>query len=229
MTDAPELIAIAHDIASMHNVGAIYRTADGAGCTTVISSGFTGTPPDPRIAKVALGAELKLATETCPTLPQLLTRLTDTYVVLAEQDTNSVSYDQIELAAVAQREIAVIVCDELNGAPPALRERADLIVELPMAGSKESLNVSVAFGIVMYAVASAARRAAGGLASEHLRSRTPSRPVRNGVLTRGRTRSELPQIAKVAADDAAAQVVTKPVDNRTVAEKFPGKAANDRI
>ena len=195
MTEQHTLIAVAHDISSMHNVGAIYRTADGAGCSTVIASGFTGTPPDPRIAKVALGAELMLATEQYMTIAALLARLADSFVVLAEQDTHSVSHDELELATVSQREIAVIVCDEINGAPAALRDRADLIVELPMAGSKESLNVSVAFGIVMYAVASAARRTAGRPVAEHLRSRTPGPAVRTGVLTRGRTRGELPDRA----------------------------------
>ena len=52
----PELVAVAHDLASLHNVGAIFRTADGAGFSRVITSGYTGGPPDKRISKVALDA-----------------------------------------------------------------------------------------------------------------------------------------------------------------------------
>ncbi|MCW2949669.1 MAG: methyltransferase, partial [Thermoleophilia bacterium] len=86
------------------------------------------------------------------------------------------------------RDVALVVCDELFGAPYELVARADTIVELPMRGMKQSLNVSIAFGIAAYAVADAV----APLEMATLRSRQPHRPVRPGVLTRGRTQGELP-------------------------------------
>jgi 23S rRNA (guanosine2251-2'-O)-methyltransferase len=190
------LVAVAHDIRSLHNVGAIYRTADAAGFSTVVCSGFTGAPPDSRIAKVALGAEQTLATEHTVDMGSLLNRLSDAIVVVLEQDRRSCQPRDLatRLASITpnsgagQREIALIACGELLGAPPELRERADILLELPMRGTKESLNVSVAFGIAAFALAEACTPSA----ETDLRSRLPQRPVRAGVLTRGVTRGEVP-------------------------------------
>jgi tRNA G18 (ribose-2'-O)-methylase SpoU len=181
------LIAVAHNLSSLHNVGAIFRTADGAGFEHVILSGYTGAPPDPRIAKVALGAELALGHEHIPGLPALLDRLEGVHVVLLEQHSDSVL--PTELAGLPiDRDVALIACDELYGAPAELVARADTVLELPMRGTKQSLNVSIAFGIAAYAVA----HAVAPLDLATLRSRQEVRPVRDGVLTRGRTTGETP-------------------------------------
>lgn len=201
-----QLVAVAHDVRSMHNVGAIYRTADAAGFSSVICSGYSGAPPDPRIAKVALGAEAVLATEVTPDLDALLDRLTGAIVIVMEQDASSVSVADLGDALAAAHaghthagqtraghtrddvEVVLVACGELTGAPPALIERADIVLELPMRGEKESLNVSVAFGIAAYAVA----HACAPFRAADLRSRTTPRPVREGVLTRGVTTGETP-------------------------------------
>jgi 23S rRNA (guanosine2251-2'-O)-methyltransferase len=180
------LIAVAHNLASLHNVGAIFRTADGAGFEHVICSGYTGSPPDPRIAKVALGAEESLSHEQLPDIDQLLARLQGVHVVLLEQHADSRLPTDLAGELPAAGDIALVVCDELYGAPEVLVARADSIVELPMRGMKQSLNVSIAFGIAAYAVA----HAVAPLDLATLRSRQPSRPVRDGVLTRGRTQGE---------------------------------------
>jgi len=183
------LIAVAHNVHSLHNVGAIFRTADGAGFAHVVLSGHTGADPhDPRVAKVALGAERALSFEHVGDLDGLMRRLEGVFVVVLEQHDGSVVPTAMPDLPV-DRDVALVACDELYGAPAALVERADAIVELPMRGSKQSLNVSIAFGIAAYAVANSVEP----FTVDGLRSRQPALGVRDGVLTRGRTRGEAPQ------------------------------------
>lgn len=182
------LIAVAHNLSSLHNVGAIFRTADGAGFEHVILSGYTGCPPDPRIAKVALGADEALGWQQLPHIDELLARLVGVHVVLLEQHADSLLPTDLAGELPTHRDVALVVCDELYGAPPELIARADTVLELPMRGMKESLNVSIAFGVAAYAVAHAVEP----LDLATLRSRQPKRTVRDGVLTRGRTHGETP-------------------------------------
>lgn len=146
------LIAVAHDLRSMHNVGAIFRAADGAGFDEVIISGYTGAPPDQRITKVALGAEEFLPHRRATSLDELLEMLDQVFVVVMEQDKTAIPSQEIALPD-REQQVALVACGEIFGAPPALLDRADAILELPMRGRKESLNVSVAFGIAAYAIA----------------------------------------------------------------------------
>lgn len=180
-------VAVVHDVRSMHNVGAIFRTADGAGFCGVVLSGISGAPPDPRIAKVALGAEETMPFVTVHGLDELLPLLDDAWVVLLEQHPDSVSATRTS-APPADRRVALVVCGELDGAPRPLLERADVILEIPMLGHKESLNVSVAFGIGAYSAAVIRDRVDEGLVRHRGRY-----PVRDGVLTRGVTQGETPE------------------------------------
>jgi 23S rRNA (guanosine2251-2'-O)-methyltransferase len=183
------LIAVAHDIRSLHNVGAIFRTADGAGFDEVVLSGYTGGPPDPRIAKVALGAEEAVAHRRVDGVDDLLRALAGYWVVVLEQHPDSVPPGQLAVPAPPVP-VALVACEELHGAPAELLQRADAVLELPMRGAKESLNVSVAFGIAAYAIAAHRTPEATGL-----RSRVAERAVRPGVLTHGVTRGETPDRA----------------------------------
>ncbi|MCW2962436.1 MAG: methyltransferase [Thermoleophilia bacterium] len=182
------LIAVAHNLHSLQNVGAIFRTADGAGFDHVILSGHTGALPDPRISKVALGAEEFLTSEHVADIDALLERLDGVFVVLVEQTPDSVPPTQLPEFPV-DRDIALVVCDELSGAAEQLAARADVCVELPMRGQKHSLNVAVAFAIAGYAVADRIR----AFSVDELRTRVAP-PVREGVLTRGRTMGETPGV-----------------------------------
>ena len=154
------IVAVLHNIRSTHNVGAIFRTADGAGIQKIFLCGVTPPPVDrygkknPKIAKVALGAEDNIAWEKCAAIERLLPKLKKGgYKLWAiEQDKKSVPYSSKKLSA--RGKIALILGTEVNGLPPAVLSQADAILEIPMRGKKESLNVSVAFGIVAYAVTS---------------------------------------------------------------------------
>lgn len=180
----PKLIVVAHDIRSLANVGALFRTCDGAGVSELVLSGYTGTPPDRRIDKVALGAVEMVPWRHAPTMEELDAVLADRYVVVLEQHERAVS--PRELSAPLDRDVVLVACEELHGAREWLLERASVVLELPMRGGKDSLNVAIAAGIAMYQLADQMfGTAPGDLASRQVRP-----PVRRGVLTAGVTQGE---------------------------------------
>ena len=182
----PRLTVVAHNIRSLANVGALFRTCDGAGVNELVLSGYTGTPPDRRISKVALGAEESVAWRSVPEPQQLIDLLGTMYVVVLEQHPSAQRLGELTLPD--DRDIALVACEELFGADDLVLERADALLELPMRGMKQSLNVSMAAGIAMYDFAD---RLWGTSASD-LASRQDRPPVREGVLTLGVTAGETP-------------------------------------
>lgn len=153
-----KIVLILHNIRSTYNVGAIFRTADGAGVSHVYLSGYTPLPVDqfnrPRkdIAKTALGAELSVSWSASKNVSSLIMRLKkEGYTIVGlEQDERSVDY----CSASKSKKTALLVGNEVRGISPQLREKCDTLIEIPMRGEKESLNVSVAAGIALYALAS---------------------------------------------------------------------------
>lgn len=155
-------VVIAHNIRSAYNVGGIFRTADGAGAKKVYLTGYSPIPSSKgalyktsaqkMIAKTALGAEMSVPWEYVRTPAILIERLRkeDWKIVALEQDTRSVSFDDFELRGKA----ALIIGNEPRGIDRRIRDTCDFIVEIPMYGSKNSLNVVVALGIVGYTMRS---------------------------------------------------------------------------
>jgi tRNA G18 (ribose-2'-O)-methylase SpoU len=145
---------ILHDIRSNYNVGAIFRTCDGAGVSKVYLTGFTPTPTDrfgrevQEIHKTALGAEQTIPWEKTEDILLLIKSLQGegVKVVAVEQSPNSVSLNDF----VVPPSVAYIMGSETEGLPTEVLELVDEILEIPMLGQKESLNVSVAAGIVLY-------------------------------------------------------------------------------
>ncbi len=143
-----------HDIRSHYNVGAIFRTADGAGVAHVYCSGVTPRPKDrfgrsvPEIHKTALGAEEFVAWSGVETPIEFLRteRSRGTTVVAIEQAPNAVSL----LTCTPPDNVLYIFGSETEGLPQAILDEVDKVVDIPMRGKKESLNVSVAVGIVLY-------------------------------------------------------------------------------
>lgn len=180
----PELTVVAHNIRSMANVGALFRTCDGAGVSELILSGYTGTPPDRRIAKVALGAEQAIDWRSVGGVDELLGALAGMYVVVLEQAEEAVAMGALDIPS--GRRVALVACEELFGADEQLLARADAVLELPMRGFKQSLNVAVAAGIAMYGIADRM----WGTAETDMASRQQRPPVREGVLTMGVTCGE---------------------------------------
>lgn len=145
---------VLHDIRSNYNVGAIFRTCDGAGVSHVYLVGFTPTPIDrfgrvvTEIHKTALGAEEFIPWEVAPDILVLIKKLQSegVCVVAVEQSESSIMLDQFTVP----QNVAYIMGSETEGLPTSVLEAVDLVLELPMLGEKESLNVSVAAGIVLY-------------------------------------------------------------------------------
>ncbi len=152
------MLLILHNIRSVHNVGSIFRTADAAGVSEIILSGYTPTPLDrfnqPRkdLAKVALGAEKTMPWRYVKTLGATLTRVRkEKYLLVAiEQDEHSTPL--FEWHPPTDQPLAVLLGNEVRGISQPLLKKCDVILEIPMHGKKESLNVSVTAGIALFAL-----------------------------------------------------------------------------
>ena len=158
----PEIILIAHNIRSTHNIGSIFRTAEGFGVKKIILSGYTPYPKipnDPRlphisekttsqIHKTALGAELLVPFEYHETLDLGTLDLADFELVALEQATTSISLRDYK----PPEKIALLLGEEVHGITPEQLTQVTDIIEIPMFGTKESFNVSVAAGIALYAL-----------------------------------------------------------------------------
>lgn len=152
----PKRFVILHDVRSSHNVGAIFRTADAAGVSTVYLCGYTPSPidrfgrPNEKLAKTALGAATTMNWEHHTDTVALILKLKSegVFVVVVEQTQHSVSL--FKAAIPNDRSVAFVLGNEVLGVPLEVSAAADLVVELPMLGQKESLNVAVTTGIVLY-------------------------------------------------------------------------------
>lgn len=149
-----EIQVLLHNIRSAHNVGSIFRTADAAGVTKVLLSGYTPTPADTfgriqkDIAKTALGAERFLPWKYAKEPKVLLqkARKEGFEIVGIEQDARAQDYRSFKMG----KKTLFLLGNEVRGLSPALRGACDTILEIPMRGEKESLNVAVAAGIVLF-------------------------------------------------------------------------------
>ncbi len=145
---------ILHNIRSVYNVGSIFRTADAAGVEKIYLTGYTPRPVDKfgrvnqKMAKTALGAERSVDWQGQVKLSGLIRRLQDEgrEVVAVEQSREAVDYKKYQLS----RPAVFIFGNEVAGLSPAVLKKADRIIEIPTRGEKESLNVSVAAGIVLF-------------------------------------------------------------------------------
>ena len=158
----PQIIIVAHNIRSTHNVGAIFRTAEGFGVSKIILSGYSPYPRIPadsrlphiadkltaQIHKTALDAEtiVPFAYQETPDLDALKH---EGYVVVGlEQDERSHLLPNYSPPA----KIALLLGEEVAGINNELINKCDDLIEIPMVGKKESYNVSVATGIALYAL-----------------------------------------------------------------------------
>ena len=148
-----QLIGVLDNIRSVHNVGAIFRTADGAGLSELLLGGITPTPNEqPAISKTALGAESKISWHYCPNLPIALAELKANYcqILALEYTPGARALQKFQLGRPLTGQVALVVGSEPAGVDPAILRIADQILYIPMSGEKTSLNVSVAFGIAVY-------------------------------------------------------------------------------
>lgn len=160
------MIVIFHNIRSLFNVGALFRTADAAGVTKLFLTGYTPAPVDlfgkPRfqLAKVSLGAETYVLWEKQYSAVNLIKKLKKQgwEIWAIEQTSNSIPYYRQKADAKKTKKIALIVGNEVRGLSSSILRQCHKILEIPMLGKKESLNVAVAFGIVAFALLYSCRK-----------------------------------------------------------------------
>lgn len=151
-----KVFVLLHGIRSVHNVGSMWRTANGAGVNKIFLSGYTPLPIDrfgrerKDFAKVALNSQKSVAWEYADNPISLVKRLKKegVCIVAIEQAKNSVDYKKVKI----KKPVLFLVGNEVDGIPQNLLNLANVIAEIPMKGDKESLNVSVAFGVALFRV-----------------------------------------------------------------------------
>lgn len=145
---------ILNNIRSAHNVGSIFRTADGAGVSKIFITGYTPTPTDrfgreqKEILKTSLGATQTVPYEIVEDIHTLVARLKeeDVQMVAVEQTKKAIAYQ----AFAPTGDVAFIFGNEITGVEEGVLEASDMHIMIPMRGMKESLNVSVCVGIIVF-------------------------------------------------------------------------------
>ena len=139
---------LVENIRSVHNVGSIFRSADGFGAEKIYLTGYTAHPPRVDLHKTALGAEDAVPWEYYENPANAVDTIKKQGIklVLVEQTHASQSIYKID----SQFPLCFMVGNEVTGVSESLSKLADVHVELPMRGIKQSLNVSVAVGVVGY-------------------------------------------------------------------------------
>jgi tRNA G18 (ribose-2'-O)-methylase SpoU len=136
------------NVRSMYNVGAFFRTADAAGCDKLYLSGITARPPKPGISKTALGAESSVPWEHAADPVALLQRLHRQGHEIAAIETRAHSLDLFDWQP--RFPACILFGHEVDGVQDQLLAMCDTYVRIPMLGSKHSLNVATAAGVVTY-------------------------------------------------------------------------------
>ena len=151
------------NIRSAYNVGSIFRSADCFGAEKIYLIGTTPSPvnrwgrtdvgPQKEIAKTALGAEKTIAWEYSEDLSVVIKKLKKEgfHIVAIEQDDTSIDLQDFD-KKVTTENVALVFGSEVGGLDKGVLKKVDTIVELPMRGEKESLNVSVCAGVVLYEI-----------------------------------------------------------------------------
>ena len=172
-----DFYVICDNIRSLEDIGSIFRTSDALGVSKIFLCGISGRPPrsgfpasqgnlatlHPKISKTALGAEKTIPFEYCSSTSRLINKLRSPSFVSPLRDFGGRS--KINIIALEQGKkaidyksfkpkfpLALIVGNEVKGVSKKILDKADKVIFLPMSGQKESLNVSVAFGVAGYEI-----------------------------------------------------------------------------
>ena len=145
-------IILLDSIRSMQNVWAIFRNCDWAWFEKLVLTGHTPTPPRNDISKTALGAQDWIDWEYYKDPFEIVEKLKSDWYKIYSVELDKKSIEYTEIFDKNDEKVVLIMWNEINWVNKKLLDLSDEIVIIPMRGKKESLNVSVAAGIVMYAV-----------------------------------------------------------------------------
>ncbi|GAA4788537.1 RNA methyltransferase [Olivibacter ginsenosidimutans] len=138
------------NVRSLHNVGSIFRTADGFAVNHIILCGITGTPPHRDIEKTALGATQSINWSYVSTIKEAITQLKSEgkKIIAIEQAEGSTLLHQFEPKTVES--YALIFGNEVHGVSEEAMHLIDTCIEIPQFGTKHSFNIVIAAGIVLW-------------------------------------------------------------------------------
>lgn len=153
-----QIALILNNIRSNQNVGSIFRTADAAGVYKIYICGYTPAPIDKfervnrALSKASLGAEKFVEWEKVSNFSVAVKKLKqDGFRVIAvEQNKKAIDYRKIKKSVASSQYLVFVLGNEVKGLSEKDLSLCDMIVEIPMKGKKESLNMAVAAGIVLY-------------------------------------------------------------------------------
>jgi 23S rRNA (guanosine2251-2'-O)-methyltransferase len=142
-------VVVLDNVRSMHNVGSVFRTSDAFRAEKIFLCGITGIPPHREIRKTAIGAERVVAWEYAASTADCVRHLKENgYTILGiEQTDRSVPLQDIKTDS---GKVAFVFGNEIDGISAEVIEICDACVEIPQAGTKHSLNIAVACGIVLW-------------------------------------------------------------------------------
>ena len=148
--DKLPLVVVLDNVRSLHNIGSVFRTSDAFRVECIYLCGITAVPPHPEIHKTALGAEFTVDWKYVDNAIEAVDNLRQKgYVVYSvEQTENSIMLENIRLEQ--GKRYAVVLGNEVKGVQQEVIDHSDGCIEIPQYGTKHSLNVSVAAGIIIW-------------------------------------------------------------------------------
>lgn len=149
-SNGPHVEALLDNIRSIFNVGAMFRTADGAGLRQIHLAGITATPENPKVAKTALGAESAIPWHYYSNGVEAARLLQGQGYRLWALERTRASVSIFQTQPADESPLLLIVGNEKAGVDPGILALCDHVFHIPMVGYKSSLNVAIAFGIAAY-------------------------------------------------------------------------------
>jgi 23S rRNA (guanosine2251-2'-O)-methyltransferase len=143
------IVVVLDNVRSMHNVGSAFRTSDAFRVSVLLLCGITATPPHREIRKTAIGAENAVNWVYAESTKEAILKLkNDGYkIFVVEQTQHSQLLQDISFES---GKVAFVFGNEIDGVSEEVLEICDICIEIPQAGTKHSLNISVACGIVLW-------------------------------------------------------------------------------
>ncbi len=157
----PVLHVVLEDIRSLHNVGSIFRTSDAFGFKYLHLCGITGTPDRKDVKKTSLSAEVNIEWKYYISAVHAVTELKERgfKVISLECSENSLDISELTPELIKAQPLCLVLGNEVSGVSEEILASSDMTCHIPMRGIKESLNVSVAFGVAAFSISNLLRRA----------------------------------------------------------------------
>lgn len=144
------VVVVLDNVRSMHNIGSIFRTADGFAVEKICLCGITAQPPHREIEKTALGATQSVKWDYFETPLQAIEQLRNKgyQVIAVEQAEKSIMLQNFK--PVKSQMYALVFGNEVNGVSEEVMKNIDACIEIPQFGTKHSFNIVVSAGIVLW-------------------------------------------------------------------------------